>query len=77
MIFKFRKIEIGRTFLVGVPVHPADPIRPDLWYLNNIWQADVFVCWYEERKTDPTREKLKSGQGHKTGHFSSLVVFSL
>ncbi len=32
MIFKFGKIEIWRTFLVGVPIHPAFPIHPDLRY---------------------------------------------
>ena len=45
MIFKFGKIEIWRTFLVSVPihpaipVHPAIPIHPDLWYL-----PIAFVC---------------------------------
>ncbi len=32
MIFKFRKIEIWRIFLVGVPIHLAVPIHPDLQY---------------------------------------------
>ncbi len=34
MIFKFEKIEIWRTFLVGVPIHPAVPIHHDLRYLK-------------------------------------------
>ncbi len=37
MIFKFGKIEIWRTFLVGVPIHPAVPIHSDLRYSQ-------FIC---------------------------------
>ncbi len=33
VIFKFGKIEIRRTFLVGVPIHPTIPIHPDLRYI--------------------------------------------
>ena len=29
IIFKFGKIEIQRTFMVGVPIHLAIPIHPD------------------------------------------------
>ncbi len=32
MISKFGKIDIRRTFLVGVPIYPAVPIHPDLRY---------------------------------------------
>ena len=32
LIIKFGKIEILKTFLVGVPIHPAIPIHPNLRY---------------------------------------------